>query len=166
MLALKLGQKFRYGAYGNYLREGSIYGEALTNDTSQITAYIGWNQGLAKPRDKIWNTQRWWIRYSFFSTGIGKEFRTPFIVAVSNLNYLLNFDKKPGRAAEKNDTTYLHRVSTILKVGKNGKVLPKDSSDAIGFFGGEYSRYLQTTVYPNRTFNLDSVWTAWHNRNK
>jgi hypothetical protein len=69
-------------------------------------------------------------------------------------------------AARDRDSTYLFRVSTIRKLGKNGKLLPKDASDAIGFFAGEFSLYEQTTLYPIRTFDLDSLWNSWQNRNK
>jgi hypothetical protein len=165
------GEKFLYTEYGNYLRDGSAYDIFFTTDSTKIKTHLFWSQDLTtfkhtiKPRDKIYDSKHFWIRHSFFSKGVGGMFFVPFTWYGLTLKYS-HWEDRPDNAAAQNDTTFLHRVSTILKVGKNGKVLPKDSSDAIGFFAGEFSRYLQTTVYANRQFDLDSVLTAWHEQNK
>src|SRR5699024_8453813 len=84
LLFLKPGQRFHFANRGNYLREGTGYLIYLTGDLLSVhkdTFHINWNQGLSfrKSIDKVWNSQHWWLRFSFLSKGIGKNFTPPFM---------------------------------------------------------------------------------------
>jgi hypothetical protein len=164
LLLLKPNQHFRFADRGNYLRVGIGYNVELVNSIKKEEITRPWGQFLNKPRDKIWNMEHWWYHVSFFSKGLGRMFFnvpnwTTTNEKTSQFQYLTSVAKSS------NDSTFLFRASTIREVGKNGNVLLKDSSDAIGFFVGVSSRYEQTTLYPIRQYNLDSVWTAWNKRN-
>jgi hypothetical protein len=55
------------------------------------------------------------------------------------------------------DSTYLKKISTILKRSEDGSILPKEQSDAIGFFAGYFSNYETSVLIPQRSFDVDSV---------
>lgn len=158
IMLMKPEEQFRFTDRSNYLRTGVGYAVALPAGSQQDTLSRSWIQRLDKPKDKIWMKKHWWLCFSFFSEGIGKIFH-PLIDAyfVANKAFIEQMLKPFGHAATQNDSTFLFEASTIRKVGPDGAVIPKDSSDAIGFFAGYFSIYRQTTFYPIRTFDLDSV---------
>ena len=159
LLLMEPSESFGYADRSNYLRTGLGYAITLASNRED-TLFCPWNQELHdKPRDEVWSSQHWWLRTSFFSSGISEMFFPLVDLYVTGGKWFDELDNAPGQASARNDTTYLHRVSTIRKIGKGGKVLPKDSSDAIGFFGGEFSLYKQTTMYADRSFDLDTVLT-------
>jgi hypothetical protein len=165
LLLLKPNEHFWYRDHGNYLRQGIGYNIVYTSSELD-TLTRPWAQKLSKPKDEIWNKEHWWYRASFFSKGIGKMFYQLFNVITTKNRFSKQMLEPKLNAARDRDSTFLFRISTIRKLGKDGNMLPKDAGDAIGFFVGEFSLYEQTTLYPNRQFNLDSVWNAWHDRNK
>lgn len=161
-LLMEPEEEFRFNDYGPYLRLGTVYGIGLINSKID-TITNSWTQRLDKPKEEIWMKRREWYRLSFFSDGIGGNFFALPDLFSSNQYYLDTMNEHLFDAYDSRDTTYLFDISTIHKLDSDGRILPKDSSDAIGFFGGYFSVYRTTTVYPIRTFDLDSV-LARHNK--
>ena len=159
LLLLEPDERFKFTDRSNYWRTGIGYAGIL-NDAKPDTFKRGWVQSLNKPRDEVWMINHWWFRFSFFDEGIGDMFSPLKNIFTTADGWVDQFFSPRGIAAAQNDSTYLFRVSTIRKVGGDGEFLPKEESDAIGFFSGYYSRYKQTTLYPIRNFDLDSVLTA------
>lgn len=159
LLLLEPDEKFAYTDRSNYLRTGIGYSGILT-DAVPDTFIRRWSQNLGKPRDKVWMKNHWWMRFSFYDEAIGDMFFPVLDQFTSSEAWLNKLFTPSGDATVQNDSTYLFRVSTIRKVSDDGEFLPKEQSDAIGFFSGYYSRYKQTTLYPIRNFDLDSVLTA------
>src|SRR5699024_812349 len=140
LLLLKPDETFKFNDRSNYWRGGSYYYLSLT-ENKRDTVYNPWSQILNKPKNQVWMVSHCWVRYSFYSKGISKMYNPIFIWYASSNNWLEKMFQPQANALVQNDTTYLADVSTIYKVGKNGNVLPKDSTDAIGFFGGVFSLY-------------------------
>lgn len=162
LLLMEPEENFLYTNRGPYLRTGAAYGVSISN-TLQDTLYRSWIQRLDKPKIEIWMQRKNWIRFSFFSSGIGGNFFPLVDKFATDGSFSNKIEEDRLNAAAQNDSTYLFDVSTIRKLGDNGRVLPKDSSDVIGFFGGYFSHYHGTTVYPIRTFDLDSVLSVQGN---
>lgn len=159
LLLMEPGEEFRFKDRGPYLRAGGAYGIELANMRVD-TITNSWGQRLDKPKENIWMKRRQWYRFSFFSKGVGGNFFAIFDIYTSDQHYLKTMNDRLFNAIDTRDSTYLFDISTIRKVNEQGQVLPKDSSDAIGFFGGYFSVYRRATLYPIRTFDLDSVLSA------
>lgn len=160
LLLLKPDEQFLFSDRSPYLRDG-FYGIAMTN-YQQDTLSLYWGQDLNKSQKKVWNKQVFWLRFSFFSKGLGHMFHPiSTIFSLRGDEYDNIIDNPFDKSLRKRDTTYIFDVSTLRKVNAEGKVMPKDSLDAMGFFGGYFSIYRKMTMYPIRTFDLDSVLTAW-----
>lgn len=142
-----------------YLHIGIMYSIGMV-DTIEDTFNFVWGQDLNKPKEEIWQKQNSWLRFSFFNDGLGEFYMPPVGLFSVNGDEWHKREREHFDAYMNRDSTYLFDVSTILKVDDNGDVLPKEESDAIGFFGGYFSVYKQTTLYPIRNFDLDSVLTA------
>lgn len=155
ILLLDPGEHFKYSNRSPYLRLGSYY--AIVFSEAKDNYHNPWIQRLDKPRDEIWVSEHLWVRCSFFSKGIGGMFSPLNNWHATTKKFATQYLYPSAFAAVHHDTTFLFEASTIYKVGPNGKVLPKKKSDAIGFFAGYFSIYRQTTMYPIRTFDLDSV---------
>lgn len=156
LLLLEPGEEFKFNDRSPYLRAGSTYYISLSKNNRDFI-YNPWGQ-LDKPKSEIWMYSYCWVRLSFFSKGVGRMYQPIFTWFTTGGEWSEDMFHPYSKGF--NDTTYLFDVSTIYKVSKNGNVLPKDSSDAIGFFGGYYSRYKRYTMYPIRPFDLDSVLAA------
>lgn len=159
LLLLEPGETFKFSDRSPYLRKGSTYYISLSKN-NRDSVHNPWVQSLDKPKSEVWMYSHCWVRLSFFSKGVGKMYDPIFIWYTSSGGWQRNMFQPKAEAVAYNDTTYLFDVSTIYKVGKDGKVLPKDSSDATGFFGGYFSLYKRYTMYPIRNFDLDSVLTS------
>lgn len=159
LLLMEPDDEFMFYDRGNFLRAGSLYGISLTREDTD-TLSKSWVQRLDKPRSEIWEFEHNWMRLSFFSDGIYylhpmmDEFSTYITWSETINNELLD-------AIDNRDSTYLFDTSTIRKVGEDGQLLPKEATDAIGFFAGYFSVYDQTTLYPIRQFDLDSLLSAY-----
>lgn len=164
LLLMEPNESFAYTDRSNYLRTGIGYAVGFPKPFPPDTLLRRWTQNLDKPRDEILMDKHYWLRFSFFSKGIGRMFipLVDFYSAGQKFQEEIVYPRLDALAA--GDSTYLFDVSTINKIGKNGSVLPKTDSDAIGFFGGYFSMYRQTTLYPIRNFDLDSVLTVWNNQ--
>lgn len=158
LLLLEPDEGFRFTDRSNYLRTG-IGDNVNLVESKQDTFYRRWSQRLDKPLEEIWMNKHWWLRFSFFSEDIGRMYFPLLNFYSAKHQWLEEISDPMANAAAQNDSTYLFEVSSIRKFGPKGKVMPKDSSDAIGFFSGYYSRYKQTTLYPIRNFDLDTVLT-------
>lgn len=154
--------EFKYNNRGPYLRLGSHYGMFFPSDIDSL--YDPWIQGLDKPKSEVWMKMRVWLRISFYSKGIGSMFFPLASKFATSEKFSKKIIRPPGNATKKNDPTFLFETSTIRKVGPNGNVLPKEASDAIGFFAGYFSYYRTFMEYPIRQFDLDSVLTATANK--
>lgn len=159
-LLLEPDEMFRFNDLGNYLRSGSLYGIAMGKTTTD-TLWKSWIQDLNKPKKSVWNKKQNWNRFSFFNEGVGGNFFPMEDLFTAEEKWENTMSRRLFEAYDTEDSTnYLFDISTIRKVGENGEVLPKEESDAIGFFGGYFSVYKKTTLYPIRNFDLDSVLTA------
>ena len=56
------------------------------------------------------------------------------------------------------DSTYLPRVTTLYKVGADGRPLPKADLDAVGVFGAHTSRYKKIRHVFARDYDACTVW--------
>src|SRR5699024_6734633 len=161
LLLLKPDETFKFNDRSNYWREGTYYYLSLT-ENKRDTVYNPWSQILNKPKSQVWMVSHCWVRYYFYSKGISNIYTPIFVWYTSSNRWQETMFQPREDALVRNDTTYLFDASTIYKVGDEGNVLPKDSIDAIGYFGGVFSLYKRYTMYPIRNFDLDSVLTA-HN---
>lgn len=163
LLLLEPGEEFNFKDHSNYLRSGSHYGISLKkNNPDTLLSY--WGQDLEKPRSKIWMDNKAWFRFSFFSAGIGDNFFPMVDLYAASEEWDKQMLTPLLDAIDNRDTTFFFDVSTILKVGEDGNVLPKEQSDAIGFFAGYFSVYDRATIYPIRNFDLDSLLAANGNK--
>lgn len=160
LLLMEPDEHFGYTDRSNYLRTGIGYAVGFPKPFPPDTLLRRWTQNLEKPREEIFMDKHYWLRFSFFSKGIGKMFFPLVDFYSGGERYDDQIMTPTLDALAYNDSTYLFDVSTINKIGEDDKILPKDSSDAIGFFGGYFSMYRQTTLYPIRHFDLDSVLMA------
>lgn len=158
LLLMKPNEHFLYTDRSNYLRTGIGFYVGFVEQPSDTFSF-SWAQRLDKPRNELWKKQHHWFRFSFHSPGIGKFYRPLMYIYSSSDEWSKKMGDPANKATITRDTTYLFDVSTIDKIGENGEVMPK-VKEAIGFFSGYYSLYKQTTVYPVRNFDLDSVLTA------
>jgi hypothetical protein len=55
------------------------------------------------------------------------------------------------------DTAYFPSISNILRVGPDGRALPKAQSDAVGIFGAFSSRYAERVKVSSRSFDPDTL---------
>lgn len=152
-------EEFRFNDRSPYIRSG-FYGISMS-DQKEDSLLLSWGQDLNKMESEVWNKVSYWLRFSFFSEGIGRRFHPIsnwYSLSGDLYDQVIN-DPFAENAAER-DTTYLFEVSTLEKMSPtDNSFLPKDSLDAIGFFGGYYSVYKKTTVFPIRHFDLDTVLT-------
>lgn len=160
LLLLEPDEGFRFTDRSSYLRTGIGYSISLSSNASKDTLPRHWGQRLDKPKEEVWKQKHWWLRFSYFSEGIGRMYFPPIDFFSAGQKWIDQMHTRRLDAVTQNDSTYLFDVSTIRKLSADGRMLPKDSSDAIGFFSGYYSTYRQTTLYPIRNFDLDSVLTS------
>lgn len=150
-------EDFSFVDRSSFLRLGSLYAISMSANRSD-SLRRQWDQDLYdKTKEEVWHSRDIWMRFSFFSSGIGGIFHPmDDIYTVSGEAYDEMFNQFI-EAYEARNSSYLLETSTIQKVDDNGEVLPQEETDAIGFFAGYFSIYRTTTLYPIRTFDLDSV---------
>lgn len=156
-LLLEPEEEFLYSDRSSYLRDGSLYHIAKTTNVIKDSLRRQWGQDLYdKTEEEVWHSKYFWMRFSFINEDLGDIFHPAFDFYSSREN----FDEVYNRFIEEfeaRNPSYLLDVSTIQKVNEEGEVLPQSETDAVGFFAGYFSVYRTTTLYPLRTFDLDSV---------
>jgi hypothetical protein len=158
-LIFKSDEELMSDPRGQFLRKGIIYGVRTYESERRDTLKQSWNLNIheiPKSDPDFWKSMEWY-RVSHFSDEIGQRFL-----------YMDNWISIGGEEEERisrmslrfsfeRDSTYLKKVSTILKRAEDGSILPKEQSDAIGFFAGYFSNYKTSVLIPQRTYDVDSI---------
>lgn len=156
-LLLEDYEYFKFNERGPYLRDGSMYHISKTNSPVDSLRRSWWQDLYDKRKEDVWHSRHFWMTFSFFSEDIGNIFH-PMVDMYSSKGEA--FDDMMDEFVENfeaRNPSYLLDVSTIQKVNEDGEILSQSETDAVGFFAGYFSVYRTTTLYPLRTFDLDSV---------
>ncbi|HEX6981460.1 MAG TPA: hypothetical protein VF181_01760 [Balneolaceae bacterium] len=154
-LGVTTNDELLYGDRGPYWRQGLVY-TIRTNDFIKIN-WLGliWTNSPDYP---LRYSERSWGRLSQINKDLGPFYQNVFnwIGMASGDPWSLK-ETKQVQARLRRDTTYLFGISNILKVGENGKALPKSETDAIGVFGGFSTAYRSTVMIPIRSWDPDTL---------
>lgn len=149
---------FLYGDRGHFLRSGATY-TIRTNSSFPERRSHGplWLRSSSSP---LQETITSWMTLNQLNEDLSRQwyYQSIFVfIGASSEGFWSKKDDEFVSALFANDTTILFDNSNILKVGPDGKVLPKAQTDAIGVFGGFSSVYRTTVMKPKRSWDPDTL---------
>lgn len=152
---------FLFEDRGHFLREGGAYGLWDVNtfpDKRQL--HIGWTAVASEP---LRHSNFLWLSLSQLNEDLSKYYFAPFMyVGMEPDGRWDQRDYDQNEAVVSRDTTYLYKISNILKADDDGNPLPEEQTDAIGVFGGYSAAYRTTVLVPNRSWDPDTL--NWGNQ--
>jgi len=146
----------------NWLRNGKIYGIGTYGIYHDSLIYHGaeWMIGSDYP---IQNQQTAYLSVSQLDHVFSRNYQNVNVWVWPRTSNAFQFDPaftigdSLADVKRTNDNSFIFRVSNIFKMDKQGTILPKSESDAIGIFGSRSSTYRKTVLIPVRSWDPDTL---------
>lgn len=153
-----IGEGIPYEDRNDYLRQGGAYLTQTNAFVGQPTVRAGWID--VSDRAPRYERDLYLRVYSFgpdlsryYAPEDNQFYASPPGDPWAEREY------KTWRVVAERETDFLPDASNILRVGPDGRPLPKAESDAVGVFGGYSARYLHRIRVPVRDF--DPAEAGW-----